>query len=604
MSSDSGKSTNPRQTALKIASIYAVFSTMWILFSDQILFSLVHSADLLTKIQTLKGWLFIVVTATIIYSLLYREISAVKESEMRLRESEERFRDLIGLSPIGLALCDMNGTLESVNSAYAEIIGYSEKDALDLTYWDVTPEKFADQEKQQLEQLMRTGRYGPYEKEYRHKKGHLVPVRLNGILIKRDGVDYIWSSVEDISAIKEATKEKSMLADRLRQTQKMEAIGTLAGGVAHDFNNILAAVQGYTELTLLDGSCDSKTKSNLEQILKAAKRAKDLVTQILTFSSKQGDGNHVPVRLHDVLHEAVNLLLHTMPATVTLQLDIKNNTGVVLADPTQIHQIIFNLCTNAYHSLPESTGVIKIGLNTVELTASVTSQSSNSSPGNYHSIVVTDNGSGISPEIVDRIFEPFYTTKTLSQGTGMGLAVVHGIVQSHGGAIRVDSALGGGSSFEVLLPVLEDSSVDLRKQQADEQCRAGTENILLIDDEATLAELGKKSLETYGYSVLAMTSPLEALCAFKETPETFDLVVTDQTMPDMSGDILTEKILQIQPDIPIIICTGHSDIMSEEKAHEIGAKALLMKPINLEVLLEAVSRSLDGHLSISKKPNH
>ena len=515
-----------------------------------------------------------------------------KAAEQALSESEERLRTLIELSPIGLVLCTMDGSLIIANPAYAQIIGYSVEESLQLTYWDVTPKKYMEQEQQILKQLANTGRYGPYEKEYRHKDGYLLPVRLNGMLINQKGIDYIWSSVEDITALKEAAEEKHKLAEQLRQSQKMEAIGTLAGGVAHDFNNILAAILGYTELTLFHSSMDAKGKRHLEGIVTAVERAKKLVNQILTFS-KKGEEYHSPIKINEVVLEAINLLKKTIPATISFKLDIDSDLDTVMADPTQIHQVIMNLCTNAYHSMPNYTGIINVSLKQVRVDSDTAAKNTNLRPGQYILLTVADTGAGIPAEIIDRIFEPFFTTKKQGKGTGMGLAVVHGIVENHGGAIEIKSVVGKGTTFEIFFPLMQKQVINRQEKDQEPVNTKGKERLLWIDDEVILAELGKESLEAYGYTVTSTTSPIDALTLFAAAPHSYDLIITDQTMPEMPGNVLAKKILHIRPDTPIIICTGYSALLDEDTVKKIGVKALLMKPLTANVLNKEIRQILD-----------
>jgi PAS domain S-box-containing protein len=518
--------------------------------------------------------------------------SRVRERTEELAASEAKNRELVEQSPIGLALCTMDGTPVSVNPAYAKIIGHTIEDALKLSYWHLTPEKYLEDEKRQLEQLEAIGRYGPYEKEYFHKDGHLVPVRLNGMIVVRDDNEYIWSSVEDITSLRKAEQEKAELTERLRQAQKMEAIGTLAGGIAHDFNNILSAVFGYTELTLRNPNCDHKSRSNLNQILSAASRARDLVKQILMFS-KKADENREPLQIHLVIEEAVSLINKTIPSTVAINLDINQNTGMVLANATQIHQVVMNLCTNAYHSLPEQGGNIDISLQPVDVDHVDAAQNLNLRKGRYAQFTVTDTGSGMTQLTISRIFDPFFTTKPQGKGTGMGLALVHGIVQHHDGVIDVESEVGKGTTFKVFFPLTTDTA-------AEEKCPVerppdieGDEHILFVDDEPMLAELGSESLKSFGYKVTSTTSAKEALELFQTNPDNYNLIVTDQTMPEISGDILAKRVISIRSDIPVIICTGHSAVLNAEKAQAIGVKALLMKPLEQDKLVKTVRKILD-----------
>ncbi|SEA55530.1 PAS domain S-box-containing protein [Desulfuromusa kysingii] len=520
-----------------------------------------------------------------------RDISERKQMEMQLQESKERFRELIEQSPIGLALCTMDGVYVQVSSAFANILGRNIDETLQLSYWDVTPDEYVPLEQQQLQQLEVEGRCGPYEKEYRHKDGHFVPVRLNCMVVMRHGEPFIWSSVEDITALKNAENEMKELADRLRQSQKMEAIGTLAGGVAHDFNNILAAILGYTELSLRNPSCDDKCKKNLKYVLRATERAKELVKQILMFSRK-GEQNREIIKLTSVVGESIKLLQQTIPSTISIRAEIDDSTGVILADSTQVQQVVMNLCTNAYHAMPEQGGEILIRVKPIVVDNLMAHKYPGLLPGEYGQLTISDSGAGMSPEVLTRIFDPFYTTKKQGEGTGMGLSVVHGIVQNHDGFISVESIPEKGTTFNVFFPL---STKEAERKEAVDSHNGwqGTEHILLIDDEKMLVELWKEILEYMGYRVTATTSAVAALAMFQADPASYDLIVTDQTMPEMAGDVLTQKALQIRSDLPVIICTGHSAVLDAAKAMEIGAKALLMKPVNSLELSQAVREVFD-----------
>uniref|UniRef100_UPI0026E95504 PocR ligand-binding domain-containing protein n=1 Tax=Malonomonas rubra TaxID=57040 RepID=UPI0026E95504 len=382
-----------------------------------------------------------------------------------------------------------------------------------------------------------------------------------------------------ITALKQAEAEKLELSEQLRQSQKMEAIGTLAGGVAHDFNNILSAILGYTQLALRNQSGDGKTRSYLKNVISAAERARELVKQILMFSRK-GERRHELIRLDTVVLEAIRLLQKTIPATVRIQVDVDAATGYVQADSTQIHQVVLNLCTNSYHSLPEQGGEISVSLNPCVVDAVTAAHYPNLRQGHYGQLTVADNGTGIPPEIMPRIFDPFFTTKQQGQGTGMGLAVTHGIVQSHDGAIDVESDVGQGTTFKVFFPLCDKQPKDQQAKDSSPTSERGSEHILLVDDEEMLVNLGKEALELLGYQVTATTSASEALRLFEADPASYDLFITDQTMPEMSGDVLAKQAMLIRADLPVIICTGHSAVLNTKKAQEIGVKALLMKPLD------------------------
>lgn len=523
---------------------------------------------------------------------LEEELAERYKVEQALLKSEKRIKDLIESSPIGLVLCDMDGSLLLVNPAYANIIGYSIEEALELNCSDITLNKYTEDEKINLEQLEKTGRNSSYEKEYQHKDGHIVPVRLNGMVVYRDGEKFIWSSVEDITALKQAEAEKDELAEQLRQSQKMEAIGTLAGGIAHDFNNILSAIIGYSQLSLANKNCDEKIGNNLNHVLSAANRAGDLVRQILMFSRKE-DQSLETLDIHTIVLEACELIKNTIPANVSMQLAIDSNTGAVLANSSQLYQIVMNLCTNASHAMPEQGGKISISLEPVTVDSVTAAQYSNLRTGEYALITVTDTGLGIPTEIMPRIFDPFFTTKPQGKGTGMGLSVVHGAVQNQNGAIGVKSVLGEGTTFKVFIPLsTEKKKIGAQKDNICQSGQSDSGNILWVDDENVLAQLGKETLEQHGYQVTAASSALKALNLFQSDPYRFDLIITDQTMPEMTGDLLAKQVLLIRSNIPIIICTGHSSILTPDRAEEIGIKALLMKPLDNKLLITEVRSAL------------
>jgi signal transduction histidine kinase len=394
----------------------------------------------------------------------------------------------------------------------------------------------------------------------------------------------------DITRIKDLEKESLRIQAQLQQAQKMEAIGTLAGGIAHDFNNILSAVIGYTEIVLGDIPEGSHLHKNLQEVLKAGNRAKDLVKQILTFS-RQSEQELKPVQIKHVAREALRLLRASLPTTIQIEQDLRSKSAV-LADPTQIHQVIMNLCTNAAHAMRNKGGRLKIALLDVNLEGSFAQQHPLLSSGPYIKLTVSDTGHGMEASIISRIFDPFFTTKDRGEGTGMGLAVVLGIVKSHGGAITVDSDVGKGSTFHVFLPVIQEELN--RKTVPTLSIPTGNERILFVDDEKALVDLGKQILERLGYKVTLRTSSVEALELFMEQPDRFDLVITDMTMPNLTGDELAAKLMNIRAEVPVILCTGYSERMSKEKAHEIGIKEFILKPIVMSQLAKTVRKVLDG----------
>ena len=395
----------------------------------------------------------------------------------------------------------------------------------------------------------------------------------------------------EITERQQAEKEKSSLEGRLRQAQKMEAIGTLAGGIAHDFNNILGAILGYTELSLLDVPADSSTMKNLRQIKKAGNRAKDLVAQILTFS-RSSESQKLPIRIAPVIKEALKLLRSTLPTTIEISTDLHADDSLVMGDPSQVHQLIMNLCTNAVQAIETEHGTLSIDLREKRIDYG-NKEYTHLTPGQYVELTVTDTGQGITLENKERIFEPFFTTKDVGEGTGLGLAVVHGIVKNMNGDISVESTQGVGSIFRILLPLIIDGSQELDNNALTSPIPTGKEKILLVDDEKELVRLGDQLLSNLGYQVQTVTSSQEALEIFTQDQD-FDLVITDQTMPGLTGMELAKKILDMRPDIPIILCTGYSKEVTDEKIREIGIRSVLMKPISIGDVSRIIRKILDG----------
>lgn len=397
----------------------------------------------------------------------------------------------------------------------------------------------------------------------------------------------------EIGAHQMLSWEKHVLEGQLRQAQKMEAIGTLAGGIAHDFNNILAAILGHTELALMQLDSKKAAQTSLSEVINASIRAKDLVGQILSFS-RQSESELRPLQISTIVKEAMRLLQATLPASITINQKIHATQSIVVADATQIHQIVINLCTNAAHAMQSEGGELTVTLDEVEIEQPLSNaDSSDPSPlvsGPYVCLSIQDTGHGIPEDLVERIFDPYFTTKSKGVGTGLGLAVVRGIVQNHSGVIEVNSTPGQKTVFKVYLP--RSDGFDIQNTQQLNFLSKGNEKIMLVEDDEGLVELGAKLLTTLGYRVTAYTLPEKALEAFEQDPNRFDIVITDMIMPKLSGEQLVQKLFEIRTDIPIIVYTGFSNTISLARLKQLGVNAVLRKPITVNSLSQTIRRVL------------
>jgi signal transduction histidine kinase/CheY-like chemotaxis protein len=392
--------------------------------------------------------------------------------------------------------------------------------------------------------------------------------------------------------LKEEVREREQVESRLRQVQKLEALGTLSGGIAHDFNNILAAIIGFSEMAKDKTPSGSPAHLAMERVFAAGLRGRDLVKQILTFS-RRAEQVKQPLKLDLVFHEALKLLRASLPSTIDIQTSLHDDLGIVLADPTQMQQIVMNLCTNAAHAMGRVGGTIFVELTRFSFSSREDAPEATMTPGPYARLSIRDTGEGISPDIIDHIFDPFFTTKAVGEGTGLGLSMVHGIVASHGGAITVSSQPNQGSTFTVYLPIGDGGHPQNHANVAD-SIPKGYEKILFVDDEEILAEMGQEILADLGYQVVSRTSSRETLAVLRLDPTRFDLIITDQTMPEMTGVELAKEIRTIRPDMPIIICTGFSHMVNEESAREAGINAFVMKPLTKREIAKAIREVLDG----------
>ncbi len=519
----------------------------------------------------------------------------VVERTMALQASEERFRRYFELGLIGMAITSpAQGCLE-VNDELCTILGYERHELLRMTWAELTHPDDLAADAAQFQRVL-AGAIDGYtmDKRWLRKDGQVIhsTISVKCLRLADGSVDYFVALLQDMTARKQ-------LEVQLRETQKMEAMGVLAGGIAHDFNNILAAIMGFTELAQRQVVQASPAWEYLHAALMAGHRAKDLVQQILTFS-RHTPPTRQPLRLHLLVQETLRLLRATLPSTIDIRTALHTTSGTVSADPTQLQQVLLNLGSNAAHAMYPLGGVLEVGLDAVDipslgahppgspeqgrtfLPAPPGAESSPSAlpPGPYLRLTVQDTGAGMSPDVTARVFEPFFTTKRPGEGIGLGLAVVHGIVTSHGGTITVASAPRQGTTVTIYLSRIAD--VSPIGDHAEEPLPRGDEHILVVDDEEDLAHVYRDMLASLGYEVTVYTRSPDALATFLAAPQVFDLVITDQTMPSMTGDILIRQLWRIRPDMPVILCTGYSPLIDAESTDTRKIDAVLMKPVTVE----------------------
>lgn len=514
------------------------------------------------------------------------DITERKRAEDALRETKVMLQSLIHASPFGINLLDENGCVILWNPAAQTIYGWSEREVLYRYNPTILEAEEADF-REFLGSVFAGHSQSPREVFRKRKDGTVVEISLSSAPV-RDASGRVVASLgmfSDVTEQNRAEKERRELERQLRQVQKMEAVGTLAGGIAHDFNNILAAIVGYTDMALQAADGGSPAHSYLEEVLHAGFRAKELVRQILYFSRRTDAQDNVPVQVSLVLKEAMKMMRASLPATLEIEQNIQSDR-TVLADPTQIHQIIINLCTNAAHAM-EGRGTLR-----VSLTETQTAEPEVSS-GCFLRLEVSDTGYGMTRETMERIFEPYFTTKAVGEGTGLGLSVVHGIVAKYGGKINVHSLPGEGSTFEVLLPSVDAEVAPAALLRGESVLMGQGERILFIDDEEAITRMSKDMLEDLNYSVTCKTSGIEALELFLSNPAGFDLVITDFTMPQITGAELAREMMNARTDIPVILCTGYNEQITKIKAQEIGIREFLLKPISRSEFSRAIRNALD-----------
>lgn len=525
--------------------------------------------------------------------LMARDVTARKEAEEALRRSEEQMRLILENTLDAVVTMSAEGLITGWNTQAEATFGWNRVEVAGLRMFEVLiPERDRQAHEEGLRRFLSSGQTRVMNRRLEmtalRRDGREIPIELAITPIRTaQGVSFS-AFIRDLSGLKEAQEARAALEEQIRRTQKLESLGTLAGGIAHDFNNILGAIMAYTELAKMDTEGWTDVQSHLQQVLKACNRAKDLVQQILAFSRQQKT-QLVPVRLQPIVEEVFQLLRSTLPKTLEMKATVRSEAGLVLADPTQIHQVLVNLCTNAAHAMRGRSGRLEVRLEPFMVDEAFASTQPELQPGRHVRLSVSDTGHGMDADTLKRIFEPFFTTKGLGEGTGLGLAVVHGIISDHEGAIQVVSRPGQGSTFHVYLPVEANNSCDAVVPST-VSLRGRKQHVLFVDDEPALCLAVEGLLRKMNYTVTSRRNPKDALNAFRAQPERFDLVITDMQMPGMTGLDLATEMLKLRPNLPVLLMTGFCDVGARERVRQLGIRDLVMKPLGPADLGETLDR--------------
>ncbi|MGC4074725.1 MAG: PAS domain S-box protein [Nibricoccus sp.] len=530
--------------------------------------------------------------------LVIRDVTEQRAAEQALRDSEARFRSYFESPLIGMAITGPDKSWLEVNDQLCRMLGYTQKELRGMKWSDLTPADDLERNEEHLRRAV-AGEVDTYglDKRYRRKDGEIIHASIAVRCIRKpDGaVDYFLTVVQDQTARIEAERAQTELESQLRQAQKLEALGQLAGGIAHDFNNILTAIMAYAELAAMDVDNPDEVRQHLDQVQKASNRARDLVRRILTFS-RQRKQERKAMPLKPVIDEVLSLVRSTLPATIELSVRISDDVPVVLADPSQVHQVLMNLCTNSAYAMRDRPGRLSVMLGRVKVDAAQVRIQPDLREGFYACVTVSDTGSGMTSAVLKRAFEPFFTTKGPGEGTGLGLSVVHGIMQDHEGAVTVESVLGKGTTFRLYFPeqigATEEGPVGAQPLMS-----GHGERVLFIDDELALCDSTRQLLDKLGYQTTALSSPVAAMERFRENPDGFDIVITDLSMPFMTGVDVGREMLALRPELPVVLASGFTGTWTAEKVQAQGMRDLLIKPLTAAALSAAIRRVLD-----EKKP--
>ncbi len=523
---------------------------------------------------------------------LIEQMEKRQQAENALGHSERKYHELLESIFDPIYTHDLNGRILSINTIAANALGYTPEDLVGKRVPKFLSKESGDfAVSQYLPRLQKAGHdMGTVEVIALDGQTHLFEYR-SSLVLPQDGSPYVSGLARDVTLQRESQRQVANLREQLNQARKMEALGTLAGGIAHDFNNILSAIIGYTEMSI-DNIADGSEEENAEflaRVIEAANRARELVRQILTFS-RRSSGEKLPKRLQPIFEECLAMLRATIPANISINTRFNIPQAVIDCDATQIQQLLMNLCTNAAHSMELSGGNLTITVDQIELPDPSPMEKDGLARGEYVQILIHDQGAGIPEEISDRVFEPFFTTKPDKKGSGMGLAVVHGIVKDHQGKIDFTSSP-QGTTFDVLLPMSHGEEAG--QTQTPTELPRGDERIIFIDDEKALVDIGKKTLEKLGYQVTGFTNPAQALGRIRSKPGDVDLVITDQTMPGMTGLQIAGQVKKISPGTPVLLCTGFNNMVSQDKLAMNGVDQLLMKPVSRINIAQAIRMLLD-----------